>query len=78
MSMLDKRKRGGASAVLTKRRTQSNVEEIKFDFDARSDYLTGFHKRKLQRTKHAQEEALKKAREEKIRERKEVRNAVQM
>lgn len=40
------------------------VEEILFDNDARQDYLTGFHKRKLQRVKHAQEIAEKKAKEE--------------
>lgn len=48
------------------------VEEITFDFDKREDYLTGFRKRKQQRIKHAQEEAAKREREEKIQERKEV------
>jgi ribosomal RNA-processing protein 17 len=33
------------------------VEEITFDRDARKEYLTGFHKRKLQRIKHAKETA---------------------
>lgn len=55
-----------------KRKFQHSVEEIKFDNDSRADYLTGFHKRKLQRTKNAQEQAAKKAREEKIELRKRV------
>jgi Nucleolar protein 12 (25kDa) len=48
------------------------VEEITFDPTARQDYLTGFHKRKLQRAKHAQEIAEKKARAERIKERRKV------
>lgn len=40
-------------------------EEISFDLSAREDYLTGFHKRKVQRTKAAQEAADKRAKEEK-------------
>lgn len=39
-------------------------EEINFDLSARQDYLTGFHKRKVQRTKAAQEAAEKRAKEE--------------
>ncbi|PTB62764.1 hypothetical protein BBK36DRAFT_37079, partial [Trichoderma citrinoviride] len=49
------------------------VEEVSFDFDARHEYLTGFHKRKQQRIKHAQEEAAKRAREERLRTRKQIR-----
>lgn len=57
-----------------KRRTETAaVEEIKFDTAARQEYLTGFHKRKLQRTKHAQDAAEKKARLERIEERRKVR-----
>ncbi|KAI1214934.1 nucleolar protein 12-domain-containing protein [Annulohypoxylon truncatum] len=56
-----------------KRKIQHSVEEIKFDTDARSDYLTGFHKRKLQRIKNAQEQAAQRARQEKIELRKQVR-----
>lgn len=57
----------------SKKRKTAAIEEISFDNDARHEYLTGFHKRKLQRIKHAQEEAAKKAREEKIEIRKQVR-----
>jgi len=58
----------------TKKRKKSAtaVQEITFDSSAREDYLTGFHKRKVQRIKHAQEEAAKKDREERVRERKRV------
>ena len=53
-----------------KRKPASAIEEIAFDLSAREDYLTGFHKRKLQRIKHAKEEAAKKDREEKLNARK--------
>ena len=53
-----------------KRKMSSAIEEITFDFSAREGYLTGFHKRKLQRIKHAKEEAAKKDREERIAARK--------
>jgi len=56
-----------------KRKVEHKIEEINFDFSAREDYLTGFHKRKVQRAKAAQEEAAKKAREERIVMRKQVR-----
>ncbi|KAH6606321.1 hypothetical protein Trco_005474 [Trichoderma cornu-damae] len=49
------------------------VEQVSFDNDARHEYLTGFHKRKQQRIKQAQEEAAKKAREERLRTRKQLR-----
>lgn len=55
-----------------KRKIEHKIEEISFDTDARADYLTGFHKRKLQRSKQAQVEAEKKAREERIQIRKQV------
>ncbi|KAI1131963.1 nucleolar protein 12-domain-containing protein [Nemania abortiva] len=56
-----------------KRKRQHTIEEIKFDDDARAEYLTGFHKRKLQRAKHAQEQAAERARQEKIETRKQLR-----
>jgi ribosomal RNA-processing protein 17 len=57
-----------------KRRVESAaIDEITFDNAARQEYLTGFHKRKLQRAKHAQEAAEKKARLERIEERRKVR-----
>ncbi|KAI5810177.1 nucleolar protein 12-domain-containing protein [Peziza echinospora] len=59
-------------AVTTSKR-KAPTESIEFDKSARADYLTGFHKRKVQRTKQAQAEAAKKAREEKISDRKRLR-----
>jgi ribosomal RNA-processing protein 17 len=43
--------------------------ELIFDNTSRTEYLTGFHKRKQARIKHAQEVAAKKEREEKVRQR---------
>jgi ribosomal RNA-processing protein 17 len=48
------------------------VEKIDFDPAAREEYLTGFHKRKVARIKHAQEENAKREKEEKLRMRREV------
>ncbi|KAI0379948.1 nucleolar protein 12-domain-containing protein [Hypomontagnella monticulosa] len=56
-----------------RRKVQHSIEEIKFDNDSRADYLTGFHKRKLQRIKNAQEQAAQRARQEKIEFRKQIR-----
>lgn len=56
----------------SKKRKHSAIEEISFDNAARTDYLTGFHKRKLQRIKNAQAEAAKRARQERIELRKQV------
>ena len=64
--------------VPKKRKTEHKIAEINFDFDARADYLTGFHKRKLERAKRAQAEAAKKAKEEKVVIRKQVRNSFQL
>ena len=58
-----------------KKRKIKTITEEKIDFDlaAREEYLTGFHKRKLARRKHAEEENAKKEKEEKLRFRREVR-----
>ncbi|KAK4694957.1 ribosomal RNA-processing protein 17, partial [Lecanoromycetidae sp. Uapishka_2] len=56
-----------------RRKVVPAIEEISFDTSAREDYLTGFHKRKVQRIKHAKEEAAKKNREEKLAARKTLR-----
>lgn len=75
--MLGKRK---SSAPLPppkrRRKPVPTIEEIQFDASAREDYLTGFHKRKLQRIKNAKEEAAKKEREERIQARKLVCSTV--
>ena len=55
-----------------KRRKTVKVEEIQFDENARQDYLSGFHKRKLERIKRAQNEAAKKEHAEKLELRRQV------
>jgi hypothetical protein len=55
-----------------KRKTTHAIEEITFDRDARADYLSGFHKRKVARIKEAQSIAAKKEREERIQIRRQV------
>lgn len=70
--MLGNRKPANMAPPPKRRKKTPAIEEISFDFSAREDYLTGFHKRKLQRIKHAQEEAAKKEREERIIARKRV------
>ncbi|KND93912.1 hypothetical protein TOPH_01840 [Tolypocladium ophioglossoides CBS 100239] len=57
-----------------KRKATSAVEEVSFDNDARHEFLTGFHKRKQQRIKHAQEQAAKQARQEKLDARRQMRD----
>ncbi|KAF4550274.1 Ribosomal RNA-processing protein 17-like protein [Elsinoe fawcettii] len=58
-----------------KRRKVEPVAEVTFDPDARQEYLTGYHKRKVQRANHAREIAQKKEREEKVKERRELRDS---
>ena len=59
-------------APVAKRRKLEKVDEIKFDPEARQEYLTGFHKRKLQRIENAKEAAVKRDKEERLRERRQV------
>jgi hypothetical protein len=60
----------------TKKRriTVTAPEKIEFDPSAREEYLTGFHKRKVARQKHAREEIAKRDKEEKLESRREVRH----
>lgn len=77
LEMLGKRKSSAPPPLPKKRRKPvPTIEEIQFDASAREDYLTGFHKRKLQRIKNAREEAAKKEREERIEARKLVCSTV--
>jgi ribosomal RNA-processing protein 17 len=57
----------------SKKRKVAAIPEISFDPDAREEYLTGFHKRKVARQKLAEEENGKKERAERLRFRAEVR-----
>jgi hypothetical protein len=54
------------------KRQKKENDAIEFDLSARADFLTGFHKMKLQRIKHAREEAIKREKAERITERKRV------
>lgn len=75
--MLGKRKSSAPLPPPKKRRKPvPTIEEIRFDASAREDYLTGFHKRKLQRIKNAKEEAAKKEREERVQARKQVCSSI--
>ncbi|KAF7721014.1 hypothetical protein EC973_005553 [Apophysomyces ossiformis] len=56
-----------------RKRKQETVESVEFDFDARKDFLTGFHKRKVERKKKTIEKYKEKARQEKIKARAEAR-----
>ena len=60
-------------APAAKRRRVDQVGEITFDPDARQEYLTGFHKRKQQRIQNARDAAVKREKEDRTRERRQVR-----
>ncbi|KAK3403278.1 nucleolar protein 12-domain-containing protein [Sordaria brevicollis] len=66
-------KKDGLLPPPKKRKTVHKVEEVTFDKDARTEYLTGFHKRKQARIKAAKAQAEEEARLERIRLRKEIR-----
>ncbi|KAK4983327.1 hypothetical protein LTR66_008867 [Elasticomyces elasticus] len=56
-----------------KRRKIEQPQALTYDPDARQEYLTGFHKRKLQRIKRSQEEAAKLAKDERVTARRQLR-----
>lgn len=62
----------------SKRRKTNQIEEITFNPSARQEYLTGFHKRKLQRKENAREAALKREKEERVRERRQVIHTIRL
>ena len=61
-------------APAAKRRKLAQVDEITFNPEARQEYLTGFHKRRVQRIENAREAALKREKEERVKERRQVRS----
>ena len=63
----------GGKRYADKKAKKHRVEEVVFDKDARVEYLTGFHKRKLQRQKKAQEFGKEQERLAKIEERKRLK-----
>ena len=66
MSLSKRKYMGTLPTSKKKRKAAPAIEEIVFDASAREDYLSGFHKRKLQRIKHARGEAAKREREERL------------
>ncbi|KAJ2699695.1 hypothetical protein H4R19_005519 [Coemansia spiralis] len=64
----------GAQVYARKRKArQEQVEEVAFDSKDRHSFLTGFHKRKVQRREVAQAQALEQAREDRLVQRREQR-----
>ncbi|QLQ78282.1 hypothetical protein HG537_0A05290 [Torulaspora globosa] len=57
-----------------KKQKKFGTDEVSFDKDSRLEYLTGFHKRKLQRQKKAKEFIKEQERLNKIEERKNIRD----
>ncbi|CCD22571.1 rRNA-processing protein RRP17 NDAI_0A04140 [Naumovozyma dairenensis CBS 421] len=58
----------------TKQSKKFGADEVTFDKDSRLDYLTGFHKRKLERQKKAKEFNIEQDRLARIEERKKIRD----
>ncbi|KAK9460521.1 nucleolar protein 12-domain-containing protein [Lipomyces oligophaga] len=54
-------------------RRDRRPREITFDSEARQEYLTGFHKRKVERREYAQAKAVEQERREKLEERRAIR-----
>lgn len=62
------------TAVAAKRRAKKNqVKEVVFDEDARREFLTGFHKRKVARTDAARKKAMDKEKQQRQESRREQR-----
>lgn len=55
------------------KKLKNRVQEVVFDKDKRKDYLTGFHKRKLERKKKAQEYLEEEAKKHRLEERASIR-----
>lgn len=64
----------GGKKYAQKQAKKFGVDEVVFDKDSRQEYLTGFHKRKLQRQKKAQEYNKEQERLARIDERKKIRD----
>ncbi|KAK9817070.1 hypothetical protein WJX72_009034 [[Myrmecia] bisecta] len=67
---------GGAVRHVEKRKTKQKGLEVVFDPDKHRDYLTGFHKRKLQRRKAALQEQDSKEKKQRLQDRAERREAL--
>ncbi|KAG5368648.1 Ribosomal RNA-processing protein 17 [Yarrowia sp. C11] len=64
----------GDRSYAKKKTSQFGVDEVSYDAANRTEYLTGFRKRKLQRKEKAQEKAKEQARLDRIAERKKLRD----
>ncbi|EGV60442.1 hypothetical protein PSN45_001798 [Yamadazyma tenuis] len=64
----------GGKKYIQKQGKKFGVDEVVFDKDSRQDYLTGFHKRKVQRQKKAQVYIKEQERLARIEERKRIRD----
>ncbi|KAK6456766.1 nucleolar protein 12-domain-containing protein [Scheffersomyces xylosifermentans] len=63
----------GGKKYAQKQAKKHRVEEVVFDKESREEYLTGFHKRKVQRQKKAQEYIKEQERLARIEERRQMR-----
>ncbi|KAI8990073.1 nucleolar protein 12-domain-containing protein [Pilobolus umbonatus] len=64
----------GSKIYAKKRKAkQETVDYVEFDPTKRTEYLTGFHKRKVERIKKTKEKYAQLAQEEKLKNRKEIR-----
>ncbi|KAF7984255.1 hypothetical protein HWV62_16090 [Athelia sp. TMB] len=59
-----------------KKAKREQIKEILFDDDARREFLTGFHKRKLEKTTAAKNKAIEKEKQERLETRREQRRAL--
>lgn len=59
-----------------KRARQEQIKEVVFDDDARREFLTGFHKRKLQRTEEKRKKAQERDKQQRLEARREGRKAL--
>lgn len=66
------KKHGGPAGSKGGNTGGAEQEEVVFDFAEREKFLTGFHKRKMDRQRAAREKAEARDREERIRQRAEV------
>lgn len=64
----------GDRSYAKKKTSQFGVDEVSYDAANRTEYLTGFRKRKTQRKERAQEKAKEEARLHRIAERKKIRD----
>ncbi|TFY77823.1 hypothetical protein EWM64_g6185 [Hericium alpestre] len=56
-----------------KRQRKQQIKEITFDEDARREFLTGFHKRKLAKTEEGKKKAIERDKQERLETRREQR-----